>query len=139
MPETLKAHYLSELALRAKKLTPSQVPAKIKAGWTWYQLSPGFCTFAGSYRRALVSPKGELAYVSDRAPGPEDLASLPVFELCHDLLPLAVPFEEKAQAKALGAVWVAERRTWACAPDQKASFGRWLAPEVTPFNLLETA
>ena len=134
-------HYLSDAFRNAEQLSASKVTSRAKAGWQWHRLGHAFAAAGGSaaYSRALVSPAGAIAFVSDRAPGMEALAELPVLEINYDLLPLSVPFEEKERARELGAVWVAHRKTWACAPEHRSLFGRWLDPSAEIFNLLEHA
>lgn len=79
MPSLDSLHYLSEAAINAPRLSASQVAAKVKAGWAWRRLVPGFgaCGGTASYSRALVSPEGQVAYVSDRADGMGCLDTLP--------------------------------------------------------------
>ena len=137
----MRLQYLSDAALNAPRLTPSQVGAKIKAGWVWYRLQPGFGASGGtaSYSRALISPEGVIAFVSDRAQGLEDQANLPVLTIDYRLIRLAVPFADKDVAKAMGAVWVGHRKTWACAPDVASVFSAWLPSPVEEFGLLDAA
>ncbi len=134
-------HCLSDELRNAEQLSASKVTSRVKAGWQWHRLEHAFATAGGSasYSRALVSPAGAIAFVSDRAPGIDTLAELPVLEINYDLLPLSVPFEEKERARKLGAVWVAHRKTWACAPEHRSVFSRWLDPSAEIFNLLEHA
>ena len=133
-------HYLSREVLTAERLSASKVAAKVRAGWQWRRLVPGFGAAGGtaSYSRALVSPQGELAFVSDRAAGMEDLGTLAPLEISYRLVTLAVPFAEKDAAKALGAVWVGHRKCWACAPDRVNEFQRWLPNNGEEFELLES-
>ena len=137
-PEPMVMHYLSEKALNAAKLSPSEVAAKVKAGWAWHRLNPSFCTSggAGVYSRALVSPAGDVAYVSDRAIGPDARGGLPEILIDGTLVPLTVPFEDKDRAKALGAVWISWRKTWACAPDQVEKFSEWIESDAERFDAL---
>lgn len=131
-------HFLSDTAKNAATLSPSQVGAKVRAGWAWHRLEPSFCSAggAGIYSRALVSPDGELAYVSDRAEGPTTDAGLPEVIIDHTLVQLQVPYDQKADAKALGAIWVPLRKTWACAPAQLSTFARWISGEPVHFDLM---
>lgn len=137
----MKLHFLDPRASEAVRLSPEKVAAKLKAGWSWHRLSPSFCAAGGAatYSRVLVSPGNEIAYVSDRAAGPStppELDTLPVLEICHRLIPLQVPFAEKAAAKALGAIWIAHKRTWACAPDNAQYFAQWHASGLDEFDLM---
>lgn len=133
----MKLHYLSTAVLQAQRLSPSQAEAKARGGWSWHQISPGFTAAGGmaNYSRALVSPNGEIAFVSDRANGPTP-SGLPKIEIDYTLIRLSVPMQDKDQAKSLGAIWVAHRRIWACAPDRIEDFRRW-ADSHDPFNLME--
>lgn len=137
----MRLHYLSGKALNAPRLSPSSVPSKVKAGWVWHRLTPGFGTAggAGSYQRALVSPSGDVAFVSDRADGPDVDSGLPDLVLDYSLVKLAVPFAERGEAKAMGAVWAADFKTWACAPDRAHEFQRWIEGEPVTFDLLAPA
>lgn len=130
-------HYLSRRALQAPRLSPSEVKSKIDAGWVWHQLVPAFCTAggAGSYGRALISPAGEIAYVSDRAAGPP-ASTLPQLLMDHTLIKLEVPYADKDQAKARGAVWVGHLRLWACAPARIEDFRRWIDGDPHSFDLM---
>lgn len=136
--KTESVHYLSPAVLDAERLPASKVAAKVKAGWTWRRLEPGFGAVGGtaSYSRALVSPEGAIAFVSDRAEGMDTLASLPPLVISYQLIPLAVPFADKDAAKALGAVWVGHLKTWACAPARKAEFNQW--PQGAEFDLMQS-
>lgn len=131
-------HYLSEQVIKAERLSASKVSARVKAGWAWHRLEPGFgaCGGTASYSRALISPEGVIAFVSDRAEGMDLIDTLPALPIGYDLLPLTVPYEEKDQAKALGATWVGHRKTWACAPEAADGFKRWLSEDAQVFNLL---
>ncbi len=131
-------HYLSERVIKAERLSVSKVSARVKAGWAWHRLEPGFgaCGGTASYSRALISPEGVIAFVSDRAQGMELIDTLPALAIGYDLLPLSVPYEEKEQAKALGAIWVAHKKTWACPPDTANRFERWISEDSQVFNLL---
>lgn len=128
----LRIHYLSERFRLARLLSPSRVLARVNAGCTWYRLEEAFCTAgaAGTYSKALISPDGDLYFVSDRYPdGPTlDCPNTPVLKLDYTLIPLAVPFADKDEAKGLGAVWDSSRKVWACAPDEVSRFEKWLAP-----------
>lgn len=134
----MKIHHLSETALNAPKLSPSDVAPKLKAGWRWHRLVPSFCTAggAGTYSRALVSPAGEVAYVGDRADGPDAAAIAEVLEIGHEMVRLSVPFAEKDEARQLGARWIGAHKTWACAPDQRFRFSRWGALDAPMFDLM---
>lgn len=134
----MRIHYLSEQAVNAPRASPSQIAAKVKAGWTWHRLAPGFGTAGGaaSYRRALVADDGQFVYVSDRAEGPTDLAGLPPLEIDYTLVKLNVPFADKTVAKERGAVWVGHRRTWACAPDKLEELRQWATDPIEEFDLL---
>lgn len=136
--EPAAVHYLSPQILNAERLSATKVAGKVKAGWTWRRLVPGFGAAGGtaSYSRALVSPEGQIAFVSDRAAGMEHLALLPAFEISYRLVRLAVPFAEKGAAHALGAVWVGHLKTWACAPARVAEFQPWVQGEPNEFDLL---
>lgn len=131
-------HYLSGLAQQAAQLTPSATPAKVRAGWAWHRLTPSFCIAGGAatYGRALVSPQGEIAYVSDRAegPGPEELQLELLVD--HTMVRLRVPFSDKDEAKRLGARLIGHHKTWACAPDQAGVFARWIQGEPDFFDVL---
>lgn len=131
-------HYLSAEFMTAKRLSPKQVPAKIKAGWVWRKLVPGFGTAggAGSYRRALVSPDGVVAFVSDRAPGIELLDTLPELLVDYHLVALEVPYEQRTEASARGAVWIGHKKVWACAPDRSIDFSQWISGEPLIFDLM---
>ena len=136
----MRIHYLSEQAVNAPRLSPSQIAAKVKAGWTWHRMEPGFGTAGGttSYRRALVAVDGQFAYITDRAEGPVDLAGLPALEIDYTLFKLNVPFEDKNLAKERGAVWVGHRRTWACAPHKLEDLRQWATVPIEEFDLLST-
>lgn len=99
---------------------------------------PGFGAAGGaaSYSRALVSPDGKIAFVSDRATGMDALNTLPVLEISYRLVRLFVPFCEKDSAKTAGAVWVAHKKTWACAPCRIEEFRSWLPEHPEEFDLL---
>ena len=99
---------------------------------------PGFGATGGvaSYSRALVSPDGKIAFVSDRATGMDALNTLPVLEMSYRLVRLSVPFCEKDTAKTAGAVWVAHKKTWACAPHRIEDFRSWLTGQPEEFDLL---
>lgn len=132
-------HYLSLRFVNAERLSPSKVASKAKAGWVWHRLVPGFSAIGGTanYDRVLVDPAtGALAFVSDRASGPA-VSDLPELHTDYTLVSLAVPFEAKAEAKALGAVWVPNRRTWACAPFEIERFRSWIAGAPATFSLLD--
>jgi hypothetical protein len=131
-------HYLSEQVINAERLSASKVSARVKAGWAWRRLEPGFgaCGGTASYSRALISPEGVIAFVSDRAKGMDLIDTLPALPISYDLLPLTVPYEEKEQAKALGATWVGHKKTWACDPDAANKFKRWISKDAQVFNLL---
>ena len=130
-------HYLAPAFANAPRLSPSQVAAKLRAGWRWHRLQPSFGACAGTaqYSRALVSPAGEIAIVSDRAGGMAELDTLPTLAVSYRLIELAVPFADKDAAKRLGAVWVGHRKTWACAPTARATFAAWLTDRE--FDLLD--
>lgn len=132
-------HYLSDAVLSAPRLSPGQVKPKVRAGWVWRRLQPGFGATGGaaSYSRALISPDGHIAFVSDRAEGMDLLDSLPVLSIDYRLIRLAVPFADKDAAKAMGAVWVGYRKTWACAPDKAPVFTAWLPSPIEEFDLLD--
>lgn len=132
-------HYLSRVVLDAEHLSPGKVKARLNAGWKWHRLDPGFgaCGGAASYSRALVSPDGVVAFVSDRAEGMEQMSSLPVLPISYQLLGLSVPFSEKGRAKELGAVWIGHKKIWACAPDQKEIFAQWIGNDSFLFDLLQ--
>lgn len=134
----MNIHFLSDMAVNAPHLSPSAVPAKVRAGWTWHKLTPGFCTAGGtgSYSRALVSPAGvELAYVSDRADGPDAL-DLPAVVMSHAMVQLSVPFDQKDVAKRLGAQWIGAKKMWACAPSRIEEFKQWIHGEPVVFDIL---
>lgn len=138
----MKLHYLDPQAVSALRLSPDKVGAKLRSGWQWHKLTPSFCAAGGtaSYSRALISPEGDIAYVSDRGAGPSDpadLAALPVLEVCHRMVRLNVPFAEKDAAKALGAVWVGHKRTWACAPIRAGEFDQWRAQAPSEFDMMD--
>ena len=99
---------------------------------------PGFCTTGGAaaYSRALVSPEGEIAFVSDRADGMDAIDTLPVLEISYRLVQLSVPFCEKDAAKTAGAVWVSHKKTWACPPHLIEDFRSWLPELPHEFDLL---
>lgn len=132
-------HYLSQVVLDAERLSPGKVKARLKTGWKWHRLDPGFgaCGGAASYSRALVSPDGVVAFVSDRADGMGQVACLPVLPISYQLLSLSVPFAEKERAKKLGAVWIGHKKIWACAPDQEERFSQWIENETLLFDLLQ--
>ena len=134
----MRIHYLASHAQQAALLTPSATKAKVRAGWQWHRLVPSFCTAGGAatYGRALVSPAGEIAYVSDRAegPAPEEIGAQ--LQVDHTMVRLSVPFADKDEAKRLGAKWIGHHKTWACAPDQVPAFGRWIEGEVQIFDIL---
>ncbi|WP_341744669.1 DUF5710 domain-containing protein [Azonexus hydrophilus] len=134
-------HYLSPEVISAERLSASKVSAKVRAGWVWHRLVPGFgaCGGTASYSRALVAPDGTLAFVSDRVEGIEQIDTLPTLEISYRLLALTVPFTEKDAAKAAGAVWVGHRKTWACAPSRQAEFAQWIIGQPVEFDLLEAA
>ena len=134
----MRIHYLSEQAVNAPRLSPRQIAAKVKAGWTWHRLAPGFGTAGGaaSYRRALVANDGQFVYVSDRAEGPTELAGLPALEIDYTLIKLNVPFDDKNLVKERGAVWVGHRRTWACAPHKLDALRQWATDPIEEFDLL---
>ncbi len=137
----MKIHYLDSAALNALRLSPDKVRAKLNAGWQWHRMVPGFCAAGGTanYNRALVSPTGEIAYVSDRADGPSGAAAmsaLPALEISHQLIGLTVPFAEKGDAKALGAIWIGHKRTWACAPGEEGKFSKWATEPPLIFDLM---
>lgn len=131
-------HYLSPEVVNAERLPATKVPAKVKAGWMWVRLVPGFGAAGGtaSYSRALVAPDGRIAFVSDRADGMDVLDSLPPLDISHRLVRLSVPFAEKDAARAAGAIWVGHQKTWACAPARADEFKQWIAGEPEEFDLL---
>lgn len=137
----MRIHYLSPIALNAPLLSPTGARVKVRAGWTWHRLIPGFTTTGGvaNYNRALVSPTGLVAFISDRADGPAADAALPCVEIDHSLVRLNVPFTEKAEAKQLGAVWIGHHKTWTCAPDRADEFRRWITGEVEVLDLMAPA
>lgn len=137
----MQLHFLHPQVVNALRLSPDKVSAKIKAGWRWHQLSPSFCAAGGcaTYSRALVAPGGDIAYVSDRAAGPAtdaEIAPLPVLEISHRMVAIQVPYADKDSAKALGAIWVGHKRTWACAPSAVECFSRWGASPANEFDML---
>ena len=131
-------HYLSDQVINAERLSASKVSARVKAGWAWHRLEPGFgaCGGTAAYSRALISPEGVIAFVSDRAKGMELIDTLPALPIGYDLLPLTVPYEEKEQAKEIGAVWIAHKKIWACNPSKSDDFLRWINTSSVVFNLL---
>ncbi len=131
-------HYLSPEIVNAERLSATKVAAKVRAGWSWAKLVPGFGAAGGaaSYSRALISPEGGIAFVSDRADGLSALESLPPLEISYRLVRLSVPFAEKDLAKVAGAVWVGHKKTWACAPGRADEFKQWIAGEPEEFDLL---
>lgn len=131
-------HYLSPEVINAERLSATKVAAKVKAGWVWRRLMPGFGAIGGtaSYSRALVAVDGRLAFVSDRADGMDALESLPPLEISYRLIRLSVPFAEKDVAKSAGAVWVGHMKTWACAPARVDDFKQWISGEPEEFDLL---
>lgn len=134
----MKLHHLSAAVQNAQRLSASNVSAKVRAGWVWHRLTSSFAAAAGTatYSRALVSPIGEIAFVSDRAEGPVSSDALPALDIEYTLVKLSVPFEEKDAAKRLGAFWVSHLKTWACAPDRTSEFGKWIADQPEIFDLL---
>jgi hypothetical protein len=137
----MRIHHLSTQALQAIQLTPSATPPKVRAGWVWHRLVPSYCNAGGaaSYSRALVSPQGEIAYVSDRAEGPALQEIEHELQLDHSMIRLAVPFADKDEAKRLGAKWIGHHKTWACAPDQLELFSRWVNGAPETFDILSDA
>ena len=135
----MQYHYLSKEILDAKRLTPSEVLSKVKSGWVWYRLSPGFCSTGATahYSRAMVSPEGVVVMVSDRAAGMDALNTLPVMTIDHRMIRLVVPFAEKDLAKSLGAVWIGHKKTWACPPFHRETFSRWITEASEEFDVLE--
>lgn len=131
-------HYLAPDVVKAERLSATKVGAKLKVGWRWHRLEPGFGAAGGgaSYSRALVSPEGRIAFVSDRATGMDDLGLLPPLAISYRLIRLTVPFAEKDAAKTLGAIWVGQKRTWACVPERVDEFRQWIAGPPEEFDLL---
>lgn len=133
----MKIHYLSPEFIHAERVSPSKLASKLKAGWHLRRLVPGFSSMGmANYSRAVVSPHGVIAMVSDRAEAAEELDSLPALEISYEVVLLAVPFEEKEEAKRLGAVWAQGIKTWACAPDRIEAFQHWLGGEPELFDML---
>lgn len=134
----MRIHHLSPQAQQAAQLTPSATPAKVRAGWVWHRLVPSYCNAGGaaSYSRALVSPQGEIAYVSDRAEGPASHEIERELQLDYTMVRLAVPFADKDEAKRLGARWIGHHKTWACPPGQESTFARWIAGDPITFDIL---
>lgn len=137
--EPMRLHYLSPEFIHAERVPPSKLEGKLKAGWQLRRLVPGFGVTGGMahYSRALVSPHGVVAVVSDRAEHAEPADSLPVLEISYELVLLKVSFAEKDEAKRIGAVWVQGLNSWACAPDRIEDFRRWIQGEPKRFDLLK--
>ena len=135
----LSTYYLSDDAINAPLLNPSQVEAKLKKGWVWYRLKAGLGSEWGtvSYSLALISPEGEIAFVRTSVEGPEDLSDLPVAAINYRLTRLAVPDSCGLEAKAWGAVWVEHRNTWACAPNVAHYFEDWIDSPAEEFDLID--
>lgn len=119
--------------LGAPRLSLTQVKARLRAGWTLAALPPEqrYCSAGGVglYSHYLHSPDGELAQLTDKC-----LAALalpqPAPEVALDMSTIAldVPFDEKGDAKALGARWDPTSRKWHIQPAQAPQFARWLPP-----------
>jgi len=77
--------------------------------------------------------------VNDRAEGPSPSEIPNHLEFDRTMVRLAVPFEEKGDAKLAGAHWVGHLKTWCCRPDKVENFRPWIDGEPRHFNMLTGA
>ena len=57
-------------------------------------------------------------------------------ETQYHLVALEVPYEQRAEASARGAVWIGHKKVWACAPDRSIEFSQWISGEPLIFDLM---
>lgn len=119
------------------KYSLSQVKARLRAGWTLAALPPEqtYCSAGGvgQYSCYLRGPAGELGQLTDKSLAQLALADRPaVIALDQSTVQLKVPFEEKEEAKALGANWDWQSRTWRVRPAHASRCAKWIAAPDSP-------
>jgi len=117
--------------LESRKLSLTQVKARLRAGWSLSALPPeqSYCSAGGigQYSCYLESPSGELAQLTDKSLAQLALIDAPAIKsLDQTAIALRVPFEEKDAAKALGARWDWSTKSWQVRPAHANQCAKWL-------------
>lgn len=128
------ALHLTDL-LRAPRLSHAQAKRRLADGWQLVRLAPHqhYCSAgaAGSYAHALCGPDGQLAQLTQRAAqGLAGVERAPEVVFDTTQVFLNVPFADKDEACAQGALWDAAARRWWVTPaqarDRAQALSRWL-------------